>query len=244
MARAANFSKIKEMRNRWCLSVLVFAVMSSTNYAIQSDAVGVGATSTGSSAEYIMQSTIGETGTGRSSSSNYRLLAGFRQMAQGSISTSVPASVDLGEIDLATGGQATKEVSITISHPNSGYSLSVRTPSGGLLRTVGVGGFEDYNGITFGWSVPSTRAMFGFSPEGSDIASDFLDNAISCGTGSTETSDSCWDGFSATPATIALDTATSSSSVTVLKLRAEIGANETFNEGSYSTTIETSATPI
>src|SRR3989339_787621 len=57
----------------------VWAIMTSTNYQIQWDAVGVGGLDTSSSATYILRDIVGDLAVGASSSTTYQLDAGYRQ---------------------------------------------------------------------------------------------------------------------------------------------------------------------
>lgn len=57
----------------------VLAQMSSANFEIRWDTLGIGGSDTSSSASYQMRDTLGNTGIGGSSSTNYDLRAGYRQ---------------------------------------------------------------------------------------------------------------------------------------------------------------------
>jgi len=62
-----------------CLLAPVIFAMSSTNYIINWDSINTGGTDYSSSTNYYMLDTIGELATGRSTSTNFTMAAGYRQ---------------------------------------------------------------------------------------------------------------------------------------------------------------------
>lgn len=225
-------------------------VASSTNYQIQSDSINIaGATST--SANYSLEDTVGEVGTGTSTSSNYAVSAGYRAMLGSFISLSAPSDVTLSPaLDVTTRGASTGSASWTVTTDNSaGYTLKVSASTDPALKSSS-DSFLDYNPAganpDYTWSISNTTSAFGYSPEGSDIVSRFKDNGSVCATGSSNGSNTCWDGFTTSDVTVAQGSSanTPSGVSTTLKFQAEIGSTKTQTAGSYSAVITVTATAL
>ena len=221
-------------------------VATSPNYRLQADSLNFSG-NLSASTNYKLEDTLGELATGLSTSANYGMKAGYQQMLTSSISITAPSDVTLSGI--AGNGTSNGSVAWTVTTDNSaGYTLSVRAGSNPAL-TSGGDNFSDYapSGANpdYGWSVGASASAFGFSVEGTDTASRYLDNSTSCATGASNASDQCWDGFSTSNRTIAQSSAanTPSGVATTIKLRAEIGSSKTQAVGSYSTTLTITATP-
>lgn len=222
-------------------------VASSTNYRLERDSLNfAGALS--NSANFSLQDTAGETGTGKLGSSSYGLLAGYQQ-PKSYISISSPADATLvPSISNVRGGQANGAVTWKVTTDNTGgYTLSVQAASSPAL-TSGAKHFNDYppagSSPDFNWSVGPAEAKFGFSPKGTDLASAYLDNGVACGTGSGQTAFSCWDGFSTVAKTVAKRNSPNDGlggTDTTIHLRAEAGPTAVQPAGSYSALITATA---
>lgn len=222
------------------------AVAASTNYRLQDDSLSFGGILS-SSANYKLEDTAGGIGTGNLSSTNYSLLAGYQQMIASTISITAPADATLSTID--NSGTSNSSVAWTVITDNSaGYTLSIKASTNPAL-TSGSNSFSDYapSGAVpdYTWSIAASGSAFGFSPEGADIASRYLNSGTTCGVGATDTTDQCWDGLSTTDRTIAQNSSanTPGGAATTVKLRAEIGSSKTQATGSYSTTLTATAMP-
>lgn len=234
-------------------NVAVAVVASSTNYQIESDAISIAGTENSSSTNYRLSDTVGEVGSGNSSSTSYVLYGGYRQAntASSTISISSPADVTLSSgIDLDNGGSSTGQISWTVTtDSSSGYTLSVKADSSPALTFFG-NAFNDYSpsggSPDYSWSMGLLTTAFGFSPEGSDITSTYKDNGSACNTGSGNTSDTCWNGFSTSDKTIASSASANSptGTATVVKMRAEATAGASISEGNYSATITATAVAL
>jgi hypothetical protein len=190
-----------------------------------------------------MEDTLGELGTGTSSSPTYRIKAGYQQMQETYIAVTAPGNVTLAPaIPTVGGGTANGQATWTIVTDNpGGYSASVRASSSPALVS-GANSFADYTLAAappdFIFSVPAAGSEFGYSPEGVDVVQRFLDNGGTCNLGSSETADRCWDPLSTSPQTVALRTTSNHPSGTslTLKFRAESGASNVQPPGSYQAT--------
>lgn len=206
-------------------------VMGSGTYRIDNDSLNNAGTSFSTSSSYSLGSTLGEVGTGFSTSSAYHMFAGYWTPDDTYISISSPSDTNLGAISGLLGGIGNASSTWTVTTNNAaGYSLSVvantypalKAPAAGIDDYVPSGADPDYV-----FSVSPTDARFGFSPEGVHVVQRYLDDGISaCNTGSTDSSDRCWDGFSTTSKTISSSNIGNhpSGTPTVLKYRVEIGS--------------------
>ncbi|MFH1170823.1 MAG: hypothetical protein V1704_04665 [Candidatus Vogelbacteria bacterium] len=225
---------------------LTFAqVASSPNYRLQSDSLNFSG-GLSSSLNYGLESTLGETATGGSTSTNYGLLVGYQQMLVSTLSITAPSDASLSAITAA--GVSTGSVAWTVITDNpAGYTLSIKAGSSPAL-TAGSESVSDYSpgGAVpdYSWSVGAAASAFGFSPEGADTASRYLDNGSSCGIGASNASDQCWDGFSTANRTIAQSSTSNTPSgvATTVKLKVEVGADKTQTTGSYTATLTVTAT--
>ena len=229
------------------------AEMKSSNFTIESSSVNVGGGS-GRSDSYRQESTVGEIGTGEERSGSYILRAGFQQLQETSISITAPTDVSMSaSISGGTGGGSSDgSATWTVTTDSSGgYTLGIKASSDPALLSAS-DSFADYTPATAGtpdysWSVSANVAEFGFSPEGTDIASKFKDNGLgSCGVGSTDTTDTCWYNLSTTNETIASRNSGNipDGSATTVKFMAESGASKTLTAGTYTATITVTATAL
>lgn len=124
------------------------ADMTSTNYHIYADTVGVNGGDFSSSASYNLQDTLGESPAGFVSSTTYDLRGGYQAMEPGDLSISISKSaLNLGEL---TTNQVNSDstVATVTSAAATGYSLSIGAASGSMPASVTDGavtaGSEEY----------------------------------------------------------------------------------------------------
>lgn len=148
--------------------LLAAAEMSSTNYHIYADTIGVNSGSFSSSTSYSLQDTIGET-PGFTTSTTYELRGGYQAMERGELTLSISdMSINLGA--LSTSEVKTASTIITVrSDASTGYALSISAVGGSMPSPVSDGavsaGAEEY-----GFSVSGPNALLSG------------DNAVSAGT--------------------------------------------------------------
>lgn len=218
-------------------------VASSTNYRLQSDSLNF-AGSRSTSTNFVMEDTVGEIGTGTSTSASYNVHAGYQAMQGGSLSISSPADVTLtGTITNTAGGQADGSAAWTVITDNSaGYTLAIKA-SASPAFVSGSNSFADYTPASsdpdFTWSVAASSKEFGFTPEGDDIVAKYKDDGASCNTGSGTTASACWDDLTTSDQTISQRaSATGGSGVsTTVRFRAEAGASSAPATGTYSAAV-------
>lgn len=204
-------------------------VMGGSTYRIDSDSINVGGLSFSTSSNYSLGSSVGELATGISSSTVYKISSGFWTSDDVYISITSPADANLGSVSGLLGGTGNASSTWVVTTNNStGYSLSVvsntypalKAPTSGIPDYSPVGADPDYT-----FTVASNAARFGFSPEGSDVIQRYKDNGSACNTGSSNTTDACWDGFATTSKMVASSNTGNhpSGTATVLKYRVQIG---------------------
>jgi hypothetical protein len=227
------------------MPLMASAAMSSSNYTIQFDSINVGGGNSASD-NYSLEDTLGEVATGRSDSDNYSMRAGYQQMDESYLALSTALDVDLGSISGIVGGSATGTADWTVTTDSlGGYQLSVQASTDPALQSTD-DSFADYTStatssdLTF--SILSTAAEFGFTPEGADVVSRFRDDGSVCGTGSLDTSNACWTGFSTTTVAIAAGNSNQPDGVvTTLRMQAEIGDDHIQPAGDYSAVVTVTA---
>lgn len=224
------------------IPVITFgAVASSSNYQLERDSINIGGLLS-SSTNNQLEDTAGELASGTSTSASYLLKAGYQQMELSYITITSPADVTLTPaISEDTGGVADGSTSWTVStNSTGGYSLSIRATTNPALQSSGAS-FADYAPAgaapDFAWSVASTNRYFGFSPEGSAIATRYKDNGSTCNVAGSDTTLKCWDGFSTSNQIIAGLSAPTGGSATAVNFRAEAGSSNNPPDGSYAATI-------
>lgn len=244
---------LKKMKAGILLSVLFFTfllalsfntlqaqVMQSGTYKIMSDSINAGGEDVSSSTNYLLGDTLGEIGTGDSNSANYFLHAGFWQMQQSYIAISSPSDLALANIGGIDGEASEGTISWQVTTDNSaGYSMSIESTTTPAL-TSALDSFADYIPAgadpDYSFSIVSTTSAFGFSPEGVDTSTRFLDNGLICNIGSGEISAKCWDGLSASPK-VAFQRTTSNhpaGSATIVRFHAESGSDHIQISGDYA----------
>ncbi len=230
---------------------LALSAMASPNYKIQSDVVSFGGNKS-SSSNYNVEDTLGEVATGSSSSTNYKLNAGFWQMQNIFISVSSPADVTLSpDINGLTGGTGDGSATWTVITDNvAGYEMYIKSDSSPAMSDGSGNSFSDYtptgSNPDYNWSVSSTSSGFGFTPEGSDIVQKYKDDGVSCNTGTLDTQNTCWTGFSTTNELISKSTTANhpSGTDTLVRFRAESGNQNILPNGSYTASIIVTVLPL
>lgn len=237
------------------ISAVSAAVMTSSSYSIQNDSINFGGAQ-GNSASYKVEDTFGEVGTGDSSSASYNLYAGYQQMdVVSDITMSAAADVTMSPtLGGITGGTSNGSSATTVTTSGSaGYALYIKASSSPAMQgnsqgdfidnfTTGVAGIPD-----FFFLVGSTQAVFGFTPEGTDVAAKYRDDGGgACNTGSSDTVDRCWNAVSTSNELIATR-ATSNSpagTVTTIKFRIELGSSTFTVEDTYTATTTLTAVAL
>src|SRR5581483_6955456 len=220
------------------------AVMQSSSYKIQSDSLNIGG-GFSTSSNYRQESTVGEVGTGFSSSTNYRLSAGYQALQTNYISVSNTVNISLPNINGISGGSVQAQSDwIVVTDDPAGYQLSIVASTTPALKSTSTSAsITDYAPAgaapDFLFSVGAASSTFGFSPHGSDVISRYRNNGSACNTGSTDTTDRCWDGMSTSPKTIALGTTNNhpNGATTSVKYQVGIGSNKIQEAGSYQASV-------
>lgn len=221
-----------------------FAQMTGTAYKIQSDSINFGG-GYSSSTTYKGESTFGEIATEDSTSTSYSLHAGYQQMQQVYIAISpaisdVVMSPDIGGI---TGGTSDGSASVTvITDSISGYTLTMTASTSPFLKS-GSETIANYTSAVtavpdFTFALDSQNdSEFGFTPEGTDIASKYKDDGVStCSTGSNDTVNACWWAIkTGRSETVASRTSSNhpAGTATTLKFRTMVGTSRIQPEGTY-----------
>ncbi len=256
-----NFSNVFAKSKYYVLLTLVIYVffnfyyeiladyMQSSTYKIQQDSVNFGG-SDGASDTYKLNDTMGEIGTGDSNSDRYYLHAGYWQMNESYIAISEPSDLVMSSMGGLSGGSSEGTMSWQVTTDNSaGYTMTIASTSTPALKSatdslddyVPVGADPDYDFIN-----ADTASSFGFTPEGTEASSRYLDNGFSCNIGVQETPGKCWDGLSTIPKTVAQNSSANvpSGSTATVHFRAETGANHIQSSGDYNVTIVATATTL
>ncbi len=223
----------------------IFAqVMTSSSYEIQSDSVNFGGILSNSS-NYVIEDTLGEIATGESSSSNYKIKAGYQQMQEIYLAISAASDVSMSpSLNGTTGGTSDGSTATTVTTDNlSGYELSIKSSYSPAMQGNSAGGtIADYtpagSAPDFTFSVAAADGEFGFTPEGTDITSEYKDNGSACNVGSGATSDACWNPITVTDETIASRTTSNhpSGTATTIKFRLTLGSSHFQIEDTYTAT--------
>lgn len=229
---------------------MLHAQMSSSNYSITADSLNSGGILS-SSPSYLLEDTVGEAGTGLSSSASFNLSAGYQAMTGSSISIAGVTDVVLSPtIDGFTGGTANGSTTATVRTDNAaGYSLSVRADSSPALASSG-DSFADYTPAgadpDFDFTTGDGESFFGFSPQGVDVTDTYKDDGVSCNTGALNTAEKCWEGLSMSSQIVSRKTSGNSpgGSATTILFRAEAGASRGQDAGTYTATITLTALPL
>lgn len=233
------------------MPVTLAQVRSSTNYQLESDSINIGG-GLASSTSYTQESTVGEVATGPSDSASFSLRAGYQQMQVSYISIAVTGDVSLTpNLPGISGGVSNGSTTVTVVTDNGpGYQLTIEAENDPAMQSA-VGTIADYVPVgavpDFNFATTSGQASFSFSPEGVDVASRFLDDGIdTCGTGSTDTSLSCWDGLDTTASIISQSSGPNqpAGATTTVRFRVGIGAGAGVLAGTYVATTTVTALPL
>ncbi len=228
----------------------VFA-MSSTNYIINTDSINFGGTENSSDGLLLLSDTLGEVGTGFSSSSRYAISAGYRTLQSSYISISAQSDIVMPSMSGLIPGESTSSGSWIVTTDNmAGYQMTIASLTSPALKSSGAS-FSDYVSTLpdtpdFTFFVPAASSTFGFSPEGEDISQDFLDDGADCGIGSLDSLDACWIGLS-TGDTIVSERGSSNhpdGSTTTIRFRAGIGSSKLQDAGVYTATLVITAVTL
>jgi hypothetical protein len=227
-----------------------FAAMTSSSYYITIDSINfAGNYSTSSS--YSMQDTAGEIATGNSSSTDYAMNAGYQQMYTSYISIGSLSPVTLPSINGLGGAASTSTLPISVVTDNpAGYSLSVQATSSPALKNTVGGSFADYSPAgsppDFTFAIASNTSAFGFSVQGTNAASRYLNNGSVCNSGASNTSFTCWDGFSTSSKIIAQSSGPNNpgGATTTIDLEAKVGSNKIQDSGTYTATLTVTAVTL
>lgn len=217
-------------------------VMTSGSYRIQSDSVNFGGNFS-TSTTYFIQDTVGEVATGDSSSSNFKIRAGYQSMQGSILSMSAVSSVNLTPaIGGITGGTANGSTNFTVITDNAaGYSVSIKASTTPALQSP-LDTISDYTPAgaspDFVFAIAPTTSEFGFTVEGADIDQRFKDNGSICNAGSSDATDRCWTGLSTTSQIIVKRTSANQplGTATTIKFRAESGPSHVQINGTYVST--------
>lgn len=234
-----------------CFGLVRADTMSSSIYKIQSDSLNFGGVRS-ASGSYTIEDTMGEVGTGISSSTNYVMGAGYQQMQSVSISVTPADNVIMSPaIGGVTGGTANGSTTFTvITDDPAGYITTVVADLSPALQSA-TSSFADYVPAS---SIPDytfvnidTASSFAFAPEGADIDNRYKYLAATCNTvGGTYSPGSCWDGLSTSPKTIVNRTSSNHPTGTISKInfRAESGSNHIQMNGIYTATTTITVIPL
>ncbi len=217
-------------------------VMQSATYRIQSDSINVGGLYS-SSANYKLEDTTGEIATGYATSTNFGLSAGYQSMQETYLALSVADNVTLSpSLGGISGGESTASTTLTtITDSPAGYQMTITASSSPAMQS-GANTIFDFvpsgSNPDYVFSTASTLAHLAFSPEGTDIATRFKDNGVSCNTGSGDTTLACWDGLSTSPTIIALRTSANHPNGIATRIRFKVGIGSSVSqlEGLYTAT--------
>jgi hypothetical protein len=231
--------------------VVLAYVAESSSYRIEADSINFGGGESASSASYNLSDTLGEVGTGSSASTNYNLHAGYRAMQSETVIVTLaltPPTTDVALAEIGEGGghsAGTANWTVTTNNPG-GYQLTVRAEGAPALASDG-DAFADYTPAEavpdYSWS-STTEAEFGFTPEGDDIHSRYLDNGTNCGVGSSQASAACWDGLSTTDRLVAERANATAGSTITLRFQAEVASDASLANGDYRAVIIVTATTL
>ena len=222
--------------------IALAAVATSTNYQLERDSINIGGILS-TTTNYRLEDTAGELASGTSTSANYLIKAGYQQMENSYITITSPADVTLTPaISEDNGGTANGNAGWTVAtNSSNGYTLSVRSSTNPALQS-GTASFSNYNPGTdpdYTWLVVSGDRAFGFTPEGSHIATRYKNDANSCNIANgSDTNFVCWDGLTTSNQVISQSSASNpSGTLTSVRFRAEASVTNRPPSGTYTSTV-------
>lgn len=122
-----------------CAPQNAYGEMTSPNYTIYADSVGVGGGSYSESASYALSDTVGEVAVGTSTSATYEVRGGYQAMNRGTLTISVTtSSLSLGVLNGTEVKSASTAVTVNCDS-ETGYTLSASEVSGSLVTAVADG---------------------------------------------------------------------------------------------------------
>ena len=224
-------------------------VASSTSYRIDSDTISLGGLLS-TSTNYLLQSSLSQISSETGTSTSYSVKSGYLQMSEAYLAVSSPGNVSMGStIYTSGGGTSNGSASWTVTTDSSGgYSLSIKASTAPALQSTTdsfgnyqtqVSGIPDYD-----FSDGAAADFFGFSPEGADIRSLYKDDGVSlCNTGSSDTSNKCWDSITTSNKVFASAAVANhpNGTNTTVKFRVGVGSLVHKKAGDYSATITVTA---
>lgn len=227
------------------------AVMQSGSYKIDTDSLNFGG-GRSASGSYTNESTEGEIATGNSTSTNYKMSAGFQQYESSVLSVTGAPDVTMSPaIGGITGGSSTGSTffSVTTDNP-AGYTVSIKASNSPAMQaptdTIANYGASiaspDFNFT----AASAAESKFGFTVEGADIVNNFKDNGSACNTGAADTADKCWAGITTSNQTIVNTTSPNypTGTATTLKFRVEAGSARKQDSGTYVATTTLTILPL
>lgn len=223
-------------------------VAESTNFRLQQDSVNFGG-GWGESDNFTEEDSLGEIATGWSYSDNFSLHAGYQQMEESYISLSAPDSTTLlPSIPGLSGGSASGTAPVVVTTDNSaGYTLQLKASTAPALQST-TSFFSNYSLASsypdYDWSVANTTSEFGFTPEGVDVYSRYLDSAGVCNSPSgSDGPDHCWDRITMSDQTISQSAVPNhpAGTTTTVKVKAQSGSDHIQPSGTYHAAITITA---
>ena len=232
------------------LSISHAQVRSSSNFQLQSDSINVGG-GLSSSTNFVQESTVGEIATGRSTSTNFSLQAGYQQLQEVFLSLSGGGDVIMDQALLGiTGGTSNGSTTFTVvTDSPSGYELTIQAENNPAMQRADGASIANYPAtITpdFTFVAGDGESYFGFSVEGVDTVSNFLDNGSACNVGLSNSPDTCWHGLGlgGVPMSRSASPNHPNGATTTVKFRVGIGNNGGVESGVYIATTTVTAMPL
>ena len=229
-----------------------YRVMASNNYSVQADSINF-AGGQSASVSYAVQDTAGEVGTGVSTSTNYRVGAGYQQMFQNYISMTPPSATStLPTVNGLLGGASLASSTWTVTTDDAaGYALYIQASTNPAMQGDHGDNVADYVPVAgsvpdFNFTILPSQSAFGFSSYGINAAPRYLNNGAACGTGVFNTVNTCWDGLATTSKVIAqgFNANQPSGATTTATYQVQIGSARNQTSGSYSATITVTAVSL
>ncbi len=225
----------------------IFAGMNSASYSIQSDSVNFGGGDSVSSS-YKMGDTLGEIATGISSSTNYSMYAGFRQMDSVYLAVIPPQSVAMSPaLGGLTGGTSNGLTDFkVITDDVAGYTATLKASTSPAMKGPLDSIADATTTVQFNFLTSASTATFGFTPEGTEIPQSFKDNGSVCGSGSGDVASQCWSGLSTSGTTTAYSAVANhpTGASTTLRFRINVGSSRFLLEGNYQADLTLTVLPL
>jgi len=217
-------------------------VRSSNNFILEQDSINFGG-GLSTSANFRQESTFGDVATGRGTSTNFILEAGYQQLREVTISMTVPETLELlPALPGLTGGTATGSLDVNVKTDSFvGYELSLRVDEEPAMR-FGLATIDDYEPAgavpDYNFLFGPGQAVFGFSPFGDDIVTRYQQVAGECGVSGSLIERQCWDGLSTTSRQIAVGAGMNmlAGSTTTIHFAVGVGNGAVLPAGEYVAT--------